>query len=117
MESVFLICITFVIFKKRNIKESTPQRSMSCDLKQVAKATAILFGMFVCLLSLLTPFIYQKITVDASLSLWKSSGISIDDLHSILDGLKLYRILSIGRFLASALNPILFTMCKYDLRR
>ena len=116
VESVFLICITLVIFKKRNFKESTPQRSMSCDLKQAAKATTILFGMFVCLLSLLTPFIYQNRMVDVFLSLWKSSDISTDDLHSILDSVKLYRILSIGRFLASALNPILFTMCKCDFK-
>ena len=117
---VFIKCIFFariimLIIRTRN---SGSQRSSFTDIARELKAIALIFFMFICLLFWFTPFMYfQVITFDYSENSAKENNNNDDEMDSLTKNLKLFYQLSVGRFLASIVNPILYIMYKLDIHK
>ena len=104
--------IIILIVRRRKKTNMMSQRSGSVNIKKEVKAIIVLLMMFICLLSWLSPFVYYQIISSSLTELYKIDNIS--KMNEQLRKLKLFYDISIGRFLVSFLNPILYIIYKSD---
>ena len=104
--------IIILIVRRRKKTNMVSPRSGSVNIKKEVKAIIVLLMMFICLLSWLAPFVYYQIISSSLTELYKIDNIS--KMNERLRKQKLFYDISIGRFLVSFLNPILYIIYKSD---